>query len=73
MSDIARVDFHHLQFTVPEAARHMRISTGYFYKLVKRGVLKPTKLGTRTIVSGAEIDRALTALAEASTKHWAAR
>lgn len=50
-------------FTVAEAAQHLRISRGYFYKLVDAGKIKPVKCGRRTLIPGAELRRFMSALA----------
>jgi excisionase family DNA binding protein len=51
------IAFCHLRFSVSEAASHMRISRALIYKLIARGSLIPSKIGNRTIISGAEIER----------------
>ena len=51
------IDFRHLRFSVPEAATHLRISRALIYKLIAAGKLTPSKIGNRTIISGAEIER----------------
>jgi excisionase family DNA binding protein len=52
-----RIEFRHLRFSVPEAAEHLRVSRALIYKLISAGKLTPLKLGNRTIISGAEIQR----------------
>lgn len=47
------------QFTVIEAAKHLKISRAYFYKLVAAKKIRVAKLGTRTIVPGPEVLRFL--------------
>jgi excisionase family DNA binding protein len=54
------VEFRHRKFSVREAAEHLRISRALLFKLIKSGVIKPFKLGSRTIVSGEEIQRVST-------------
>lgn len=44
-------------FSVEDACRNLCISNSYFYLLVKRGVITPVKLGRRTLVPRAEIER----------------
>lgn len=50
------IPFEDRAFTFDEACtRHLRVSRGTGYKLVKAGQLEIIKLGTRTIVTGAAI------------------
>lgn len=51
------IDFNQTCFTVPEAADYLRVSRAMFYKLVAAGKLRPFKIGTRTLILGAELDR----------------
>ncbi|KQY98103.1 hypothetical protein ASD45_19180 [Pseudolabrys sp. Root1462] len=51
------------QFTVSEAAQHLRISRAYFYKLVEAGKITPVKCGKRTLVQGPELRRFMKSLA----------
>lgn len=53
------VEFKHRQFSILETADHMRISRSMVYKLINADGLRPTKIGRRSVVSGAEIERAL--------------
>jgi excisionase family DNA binding protein len=46
-------------FTIPEAAQHLRISRAFLYKLISARRIKTVKLGTRTIIRGAELERFL--------------
>ncbi len=46
-------------FSVNEAAQYLRISRAHLYKLIRDGRIKTVKLGTRTIVRGAELERFL--------------
>jgi excisionase family DNA binding protein len=46
-------------FTVGEAADYLRISRALLYRLIGQGRIKPTKIGKRTIVRAAEIERFL--------------
>jgi excisionase family DNA binding protein len=50
-------DFEECNFSVTEAAQYLRVSRSYLYKLFSTGSLRPTKLGARTIVRGAEMKR----------------
>lgn len=47
--------------TVPEAARRMACSVGLLYALARRGELRLTKLGRRTLVLRSEQTRVLAA------------
>jgi excisionase family DNA binding protein len=47
----------HRNFTVIEAAEHLRVSRAMVYKLISSQQLKPFKIGTRTLFSGAELER----------------
>lgn len=46
-------------FTIEETAQHLTISRGYVYTLLKTGRLTRTKLGTRTLIRGCEIEKLL--------------
>lgn len=46
-------------FTVNEAASYLRISRALLYRLIHDGEIKTTKIGTRTIIRGAELERFL--------------
>ena len=46
-------------FTINEAAQYLRISRALLYQLIREGRIKPVKIGTRTIVRGAELERFL--------------
>jgi excisionase family DNA binding protein len=59
----AEFDFKYYQFTVTETAHHLRISRAFLYKLIAAGRIRPVKLGARTLISGAEIERLMNASA----------
>ena len=46
-------------FTIGEAAHVLRISRALLYKLIRKGRIKAVKVGARTIVRGAELERFL--------------
>jgi excisionase family DNA binding protein len=46
-------------FTVSEAAQYLRISRALLYQLIRSGRIRTVKIGTRTIVRGAELGRFL--------------
>jgi len=46
-------------FTVGEAAHYLRISRALLYQLIRQGRIKTVKIGTRTIIRGAELERFL--------------
>jgi len=46
-------------FTISEAAHYLRISRALFYKLIRDGRIKTVKIGARTIVRSAELERFL--------------
>ena len=48
-------EFGRRLFSVQEAAEHLRISRTMVFKLLREGKLTPTKIGTRTLISGAAI------------------
>lgn len=50
-------DLESTNFTVVEAARHLRVSRSFFYKLIAAGSIQPMKIGTRTIITGGELKR----------------
>lgn len=54
-------------FTTSEAAAYLRISRGYLYRLIERGDLKPFHVGTRTLVTGAELSRYVAAQVKAAS------
>jgi excisionase family DNA binding protein len=46
-------------FTINEAAQYLRISRALLYKLIHDGRIKTVKVGARTIIRGAELERFL--------------
>lgn len=64
MNTPEQLEFGRRLFTVVEAADHLRVSRSMIFKLIRAGRLVPTKIGTRTLISGAAIDRLLGATAE---------
>jgi len=46
-------------FSVNEASSYLRISRALLYKLIHDGRIKTVKIGTRTIIRGAELERFL--------------
>jgi excisionase family DNA binding protein len=59
MSTTEQTDFDRRLFTIAEAADHLRISKTMVFKLIRTGRLRPTKIGTRTLISGAAIEHLL--------------
>jgi excisionase family DNA binding protein len=59
MSAREQSEFFRRLFTVAEAADHCRVSKTMIFKLIREGKLSPTKIGTRTLISGAAIERLL--------------
>ena len=43
--------------TVKEACDYLRISKVSLYKLINQGKLKPVKIGKRTLIDKADLDR----------------
>ncbi len=46
-------------FTVTEAAEFLRISRALLYQLIRQGRIKTVKIGARTIIRLAELERFL--------------
>lgn len=46
-------------FTISEAAQYLRISRALLYQLIRDHRIKTVKIGTRTIIRGAELERFL--------------
>jgi excisionase family DNA binding protein len=55
------VETDRLAYSVPEAARRLACSPGLIYRLARTGELRLTKLGRRTLVAAAELERVLAA------------
>jgi excisionase family DNA binding protein len=53
------IDFSDRCLTIDESALHLTVSRGMIYKLVGEGRLRPIKLGTRTLIRGADIEELL--------------
>jgi excisionase family DNA binding protein len=45
--------------TIREAAQYLRISRAFLYQLIRNGRIKTVKIGTRTIIRGAELEQFL--------------
>jgi len=52
-----QIDFSQTVFTVNEAAAYLKISRAFLYKLVRQGDLQTFRLGKRTLIVGAELNR----------------
>ena len=46
-----------LSLSIAETCKQLSISKSFFYLLVKRGQIKPVKLGRRTLVPFVELER----------------
>jgi excisionase family DNA binding protein len=55
------------QFSIPEAARHLKVSRSYLYQLIGAKQIRVAKIGSRTIVPGAEVQRFVKAVAKSAT------
>ena len=62
MNTIRSADFRTKCFSAREAAEHMRISRSMLYKLIGARRLIPVKIGSCTIITGAEIERCIARL-----------
>lgn len=62
MSESRAFDLSDCVFTVSEAADHLRVSRSYLYELIGEKKIKPSKLGKRTLIQGAELKRFLKAM-----------
>ena len=56
MSDVSH---HQPCFTINEAAQYLRIFRALLYKLIHDGRIKTVKVGARTIIRSAEMERFL--------------
>ena len=56
---MTNVPFANRCFTILEVADLMRVSRSMVYVMIKNGELKPRKIGSRTIIVGAELVRFL--------------
>lgn len=65
--DQRQLDLTQQVFTVAEAAAHLKISRALLYKFIGAGDLRTIKLGTRTLIRGAELDRFVCAAQKAET------
>jgi excisionase family DNA binding protein len=50
-----KIPFHQQVFSVPESANYLRVSQSFVYKLLAQGAIKRTKVGNRTLITGAEL------------------
>jgi len=57
-----QLEFDRRLFTIAEAAEYLRISKTMVFKLIREGRLTSTKIGTRTLIRGAAIERLLEAV-----------
>jgi excisionase family DNA binding protein len=46
-------------FSVIEAAEHLRVSRAFIFKMLRQGKLKASRLGRRRIITSQEIERIL--------------
>ncbi|ORA27404.1 helix-turn-helix domain-containing protein [Mycobacterium aquaticum] len=44
-------------YTIPEAIEALRIGSSHFYKLMQTQVIRPLRLGSRTLIPRREISR----------------
>ena len=59
----AQFDIADCQFTIVEAAKHLKISRSYLYQLISYNKIKIAELGSRTIIPGVEVRRFVKATA----------
>lgn len=52
------VPFHLQAFSVSESADYLRCSQSFVYKLLAKGTIRRTKVGSRTLITGAELLKA---------------
>ena len=60
-------DLESSNFTIVEAAQHLRLSRSFVYKLIAAGSLHPVKIGARTIITGGELKRFVADYSKATT------
>ncbi len=46
-------------FSVPEAAKHLRVSRSLLYEMIKRGEIRTAKIASRSVITGREMRRSL--------------
>jgi excisionase family DNA binding protein len=51
------IEFKDRNFSIKEAAAHLRVSESYVWKLLKLKKLRAFRLGARTLITGAELQR----------------
>ena len=59
-------DIADCQFTIPETAKHLKISRSYLYQLIAAKQIRVAKLGSRTVVPGTEVRRFVRAMARSA-------
>lgn len=59
-------DIADCQFSISEAAQHLKISRAYLYQLIGAKKIKIAKLGSRTIVPGTELQRFIRQVAKSA-------
>jgi excisionase family DNA binding protein len=64
---------YRLAYSVPEAARRLGCGVGLLYRMARTGELRLTKLGRRTLVAAAELERLLAASTPAASDHAVGR
>jgi len=55
-------DITDCQFTITEAATHLRVSRSYVYELIAEKKIRPVKLGKRTLIQGGELRKFMSSL-----------
>ena len=64
LAESRQFDITDCQFTVAEAAAHLRISKSFLYELIGQGKIRSVKIGDKkTIIQGVEIRRFMKSLA----------
>ena len=56
---IPAIDFGHTVFTAAETHAYLKISRAKFHQLESAKLIRPIKIGIRTVVMGAELARFL--------------